>query len=125
MSTSPDLGLPFIAAGQAQPEVTYAEALIRLQALVMGAIELGVDTPPASPTAGDVYVLGTVPTGDWDGKANKVAIYYGGSWRFVPDVDSDGADIPMGLRHEGLSIFVRGSLNLLMVWNGSTWAPVA
>lgn len=120
MSTTPYLGLGLVAAGQAQPEVTHNEALVRLQALHMGAITIA-DTPPVSPAAGDVYLLGAGPTGDWAGKANKVAIYYGGSWRFVPDVDSDGTDIPMGLDHEGMQMYVRGSHNVLLRWNGVEW----
>ena len=122
MSTSPDLGLPFVVAGQAQPEITMNECLIRLQALTSAAIDW-TDTEPTSPVAGDVYLVGASPVGtNWTAEfANKIVIYYGGSWRKVPDVDSDGADIPMGLRHDGLCIFVRGSLNILMRWNGSAW----
>lgn len=119
---SPDLGLPFIVANQAQQEITHNEALVMLQALIMGAIDYGY-TPPSSPSVGDTYLLEATPdpSSDWAGKGNKVAIYYGSIWRFIPDINDAGTDIPMGLRHEGMQIYVRGSTNALMRWNGSAW----
>lgn len=126
MSTTPDFGIPLVAAGQAQQEVTHNEALIMLQVLLLGALAI-LNDPPATPAAGDTYVVGTAPTGDWALAANKIATYYGGSWRFVPDVDSDGTDIPMNPRHEGLEIYIRDNgsgsptTGSRFRWNGSAW----
>lgn len=42
------------------------------------------NTPPGSPTDGDVYIIGAAPTGAWAGNAGKVARWYanGGTWDF-------------------------------------------
>jgi hypothetical protein len=120
MTTSPDLGIPEIVSQQNQPEISHNEALIMLQALAQGVIDRAINTPPGSPTSGDSYIIGAAPTGAWAGKANKIAIYWSNAWRFVPDVDSAGTDIPIGARHEGLKVWVRDE-DKLYVWSGSAW----
>lgn len=45
-------------------------------------MDIGIDTPPGSPTEGDSYVIGATPTGLWAGHANKVTIYFDSVWRF-------------------------------------------
>lgn len=121
MTTSPDLGIPYIAGQQAQPEVTHNDALNMLIALQKGAIDKDLNAPPGSPSNGDVYIVGGSPTGAWAGKANKIAIYATNAWTFVPGNDSNGANIAMGARHEGLKIWVQDE-NLLYAWTGSAWA---
>lgn len=120
MSTSPDLGLPYIASSQAQPEVTHNEALNLLQALLNGATDRGINTPPGSPTSGDIYIVGTAPTGAWAGRANTVTIWTGTAWDFIPGETSAGTPITMGARQEGIRVWVKDE-NLKYVWNGSSW----
>lgn len=120
MSTSPDLGIPYIANQQAQPEVTHNDALNMLIALQKGAIDRGLNTPPGSPVNGDVYILGAAPTGAWSGKANKIAIYTTNAWTFIPGNDSDGANIAIGARHEGLKLWVQDE-DCIYAWSGSAW----
>lgn len=122
MSTSPDLGLPFVSQSQAQPEITHNEALLLIQALLKGAISAGDNAPPGGDTDGDVYVLGAAPTGAWAGQAKKIAVYYDGSWRFLPGVDSDGSNIAMGARHAGMLIFVQDVASLYY-FDGADWGP--
>lgn len=43
-----------------------------------------LDTPPASPTAGDKYLVGTSPTGAFSTKANNHAAWSGHQWIFTP-----------------------------------------
>ena len=123
MTTSPDLGIPYIASSQAQPEVTHNDALNMLIALQKGAIDKDLNAPPGSPTNGDVYIVGPAPTGAWAGKANKIAIYATNAWTFVPGNDSNGSNIAMGARHEGLKIWVQDE-NVLYGWSGSAWAII-
>lgn len=42
------------------------------------------NTPPGSPSDGDVYIIGAAPTGAWAGNAGKVARWYAndGAWDF-------------------------------------------
>lgn len=132
MSTTPDFGMPLVAAQQQQPEVTHNEAITFFSAMMNGAIDIGLNSPPGGspgPVVGDCHIVGTSPTGAWAGKANKIAIYTTGGWRFIPDVDSAGTNIAIGARHKGMTIWVRddgaspagGSLYL---WSGSAWVAV-
>lgn len=46
-----------------------------------------LSAPPASPTTGDTYIVGSSPTGAWAGKKGQVAVWTGSSWAFgVPRV---------------------------------------
>lgn len=120
MGATPILGIPTIETQQAQPEITHNEAVYLLQLALMGAISLGDNAPPGSPAEGDVYVLGSAPTGAWTGKANKIAIRFNGAWRFLPGNDASGTNIPIGADQAGLTIFNRDD-GLLYYWTGSAW----
>lgn len=97
MSVTPRLNLPFLSAGQAQKEFTHNEALQTLDAVVATAVEEPPRTaPPSSPAIGACYIVDASPTGAWAGKANYVAAYTSGGWRFVAPI-------------EGLSAYVRSS----------------
>lgn len=124
MATTPNLGIPYIAGQQAQPEVTHNSALNMLQALTYGVLQVGLNTPPGSPTQGDSYIVGTAPTGVWTGRANAIAIYMGTAWVFVPDRNSAGTVITMGAAQEGLKVWSKPD-NGLYVWDGSAWASFA
>jgi hypothetical protein len=85
---TPRLGLPFLAAGQAQKEVTHNEALALADAAICPAVQaLGLDAPPASPTPGQCWIVGAAPTGAWTGQAQALAIWTSGGWRFVPAIE--------------------------------------
>lgn len=120
MSTTPDTGLPLVAAQQAQPEVTHNEAVTVLASLFNGVIDQGRNTAPVSPTVGDAYIIGAVPTGTWAGRPYSVAVYTSGGWRYFPDRDSAGSIITMGVRHEGVRVWDR-ALNDTYVWTGAAW----
>lgn len=119
MTTSPDLGIPYIDSQQDQPEVTHNNAIDVIQALLRGAIDR-TNTPPGSPVAGDVYLIGTAPTGVWAGKANRVAIYSGSAWEYIPGFNSAGTLITMGSRQEGMRIWVNDE-DTFYIWNGTAW----
>lgn len=112
MTTTPRLALPYILTQQAQKEVTHAAGLNRLDALVQPVVQvIGLNTPPASPTDGQCWIVGATPTGAWAGQANRLAQRIGGAWVFyAPFV--------------GLVVFDAATL-AQWGWNGSTWALVA
>lgn len=120
MSTSPDLGFPFIEEQQTQPEVTHNDAILVISALLKGVISSGGNTPPGSPTDGDAYIVGTAPTGVWSGKANTIAIRYNGAWNFIPGFNNSGSQIAPGARQEGMVVYDQ-AINGLQVWTGSAW----
>lgn len=119
MATSPKFGLPYIAEGQASPEVTHNAANNMLQILASASKSI-VNGPPGSPAEGDVHIVGTVPTGAFVGHANALAGRFGGAWVFVPGVDDDGTIIPMGASHEGLTLWNVGTSDRQM-WDGAAW----
>ena len=82
MSSTARLGLPYIVSGQAQKEVTHNEGLNKLDAFVTPVVADIADAPPGSPAAGDLYIVGTSPSGDFTGHANQLAQYQTGGWVF-------------------------------------------
>ena len=79
--------LPFIAAGQAQKEVTHNEAVERIDALLhLSVLSMSLDVPPVGPVVGSAWIVGSAPTGEWAGHAADIASYGGGGWRFVQPV---------------------------------------
>ncbi|MFL6722254.1 MAG: DUF2793 domain-containing protein [Sphingomonas sp.] len=97
MSGTARLTLPFLSAGQAQKEFFHNEALQTLDLVVGAAVEEGPRAaPPTSPVVGDCYIVGSSPTGDWTGRAQCLAGYTSGGWRFVSPI-------------EGLSAYVKAS----------------
>lgn len=121
MTTTPILGIPYIASSQSQPEVTHNTALNMIQLLTYGARDKDLTAPPGSPIEGDVYIVGSLtPTGAWAGRANSVAGFFGGAWIFLPDRDNNGSVISMGLSQAGLLKYVVDE-DLVYVWNGAAW----
>lgn len=88
MDVTQRLGLPLIASGQAQKEVMHNEALLLADLLIGGAVEEPPrNAPPATPAAGQAWIVGASPSGDWVGKAGFIAGYTAGGWRFVAATD--------------------------------------
>ena len=70
-------------------------------------LDKDLSTPPASPSTGDRYIVGSSPTGDWSGHANDVAEWNGSSWDFVAS-------------EEGFACWVEDE-DALYVFNGTSW----
>ena len=84
MSGTPRLALPLLSVGQAQKEFFHNEALQTLDLIAAPAVEEGPRaTPPTSPTVGACYIVASSPTGAWAGKAQCIAAYTSGGWRFI------------------------------------------
>ena len=82
--TTPRLKMPMIVPGQAQKEMSHNDALATLDLLVQGSVvEAGRVTPPTAPTVGQAWIVGTGATGAWSGRADAVAGWTDGGWRFV------------------------------------------
>lgn len=79
---TPHLGLPLIAAAQAQKHVTHNEALGLLDALVqLACLDKDLSAPPPSPAEGDRYlVTAASPTGAWAGLSGQVVRFQDGVW---------------------------------------------
>jgi hypothetical protein len=79
---TPRLGLPLLAASQAQKHVTHNEALGLLDALVqLACLDKDLTAPPQNPAEGDRYlVVASNPGGAWAGLAGQVVRYADGVW---------------------------------------------
>jgi hypothetical protein len=117
MTTSANLGIPYIASNQSQPEVTHNDAIVMIQVLLArGVLQRGLNTPPSTPSNGDAYIVGTSPTGIWAGKANVIAAYYQDQWYYVPGFDSNGTQLTMGSDQIGLMVYSRPDADFY-IWN--------
>ena len=108
METTHRLALPLIQSGQAAKEIAHNESLLALDLLVGGAVEEPPrNAPPASPVAGQAWIIGPSPTGIWAGKAGQVAGYTAGGWRLIAAVD-------------GMTLLVR-STGTFAIHSGGAW----
>jgi Protein of unknown function (DUF2793) len=88
MSNTPNLSLPYLAAGQAQKHVTLNESLRMLDAIVQLAVaSRGVTAPPATPANGQSHIVPSGATGLWSGQAGRIAAFQDGGWIFYPPVE--------------------------------------
>jgi len=105
---TPKLGLPYITQGQAQKEVTHAEGLNILDAVVqLSVLSSSLTAPPSSPSDGDCYIPASGATGAWTDWDLNIAVARDGSWtKIVPQAGWIAWDIGQ---------------SALLVFDGSAW----
>jgi hypothetical protein len=110
--TSARFSLPFILPGQGQKELYHNEALSLLDAALHAAVETAATaTIPETPALGEAWIVGPAATGVWAGKADKLAIWTGGGWRFV-------APVP------GMTVWNK-AIGCWIHWSGTAWSDGA
>jgi hypothetical protein len=83
MSETPNLGLPYLVAAQAQKHVTHNEALRALDAIVqLTVVDRDQAAPPMSPADGDRYIVAPSATGAWTGKDTQIVAWQDNAWIF-------------------------------------------
>lgn len=88
MVRTPKLGLPYLAAGQAQKHVTVNEGLRLVDGLVQMTAESRASTaPPATPGEGAIYIVPPGATGGFAGHVGDVARYIDTGWEFLSPQD--------------------------------------
>lgn len=77
--------LPLLAVSQAQKEVTHNEALVLIDALLHMVVEDALSIPPllTDDDIGRCWLITGTPSGPWQSKSDQIAVWIGGSWRFV------------------------------------------
>lgn len=50
-------------------------------------LDIGQNSPPGSPSAGDVHVVGDSPSGDWTDRPHAIAVYDDGAWTLVDPLE--------------------------------------
>lgn len=90
--------LPLLALSQAQKELTHNEALMRIDALLHTTVidELAIPPMVTDADIGKCWLIAASPVADWAGKAGQIALWVGGSWRFLTPTE--------GMRARQLSI---------------------
>lgn len=84
--------LPLLQPGQAQKEMTHNEAVAVIDLIAQASVvAAGLSTPPSSPTLGQCWIVGASPAGAWAGKADHLAGWTDGGWRFVAPVEGMAA----------------------------------
>ena len=86
-STTPNLRLPLLIAGQAQKEFFVNQALGILDALQRAAVAASQAEPPAQADEGDCYRVTAPALSDWAGCEDHIAVRIGDSWHLVPPRD--------------------------------------
>ncbi|MBE7218621.1 MAG: DUF2793 domain-containing protein [Caulobacteraceae bacterium] len=111
---TPRLGLPYLAAAQAQKHVTMNAALALLDGLVSSAAESRtLAAQPAAPADGSLYILPAAPTGaDWAAAgAGALMRFEAGAWEALAAAD-------------GQIAYVRDEAKLV-ARHGGAWVDVA
>ncbi len=82
--TTPNFGLPMLHVGQAAKELTHNEALMLIDALLLGRVK-AIAYDPLSLTAapGDLWIVGSGASGDWSAMEDNLALKTDGGWRFI------------------------------------------
>ena len=105
-----DLGYLKPAQAYSKPEVDAKLAALTTGMIHGESVNSITNTPPA-PTVGDLYIVGTTPTGAWAGQANNLAYWDGAAWVF---------EAPRA----GESHLVE-SMSETWHWSGTAWVKVA
>lgn len=85
MNATARFALPLLYPGQAQKELFHNEALVLADALIQPCVEaIGINAPPTAAAAGQCWIIGESPTGEWAGAAKALALWTASGWRFVP-----------------------------------------
>jgi len=112
MDHTPRLSLPFIMPGQAQKHITHNEAILALDCLVQPVVESRtVTAPPATPLAGEAWIVPAGASGVWTGHTDEIAAYAAGAWSFLDPA-------------AGWQVYDRSD-GTLLVFDAGAWTPLA
>ena len=81
---TPRYKLPLLATGQSNKELFHNEALTLLDFLVHPAvIAKHRDPDTLDPVEGEAWLIDDDPVGEWVARANQLALWTAGGWRFL------------------------------------------
>lgn len=113
MST-PNVGIPYVPQGTLDPAAGLNLSLNVIDALLQTAvIEIGLNTPPGSPSDGDLYIVG-VGTGAWSGQDDNLARYVadGAFWQFY----TAGTQVNLVVNREDSGIYAYNATSASSGW---------
>lgn len=84
MNESSRWGLPLLAAGQAQKEITHNEAMLAVDRLLQLAVaSRRAVEPPAESVPGDLHIVGFAAVGPWADHVGELAAFDGRGWTYT------------------------------------------
>ena len=89
------------------PTLSKVVSMLNERGLLKAVLDKDLTAPPASPNAGDRYIVAQGATGDWQGHDNQIAEYDGSAWQFTVPV-------------EGYLVVVKDEDDLYL-FDGSNW----
>lgn len=111
MADTNRLGLPFLAAAQAQKHVTVNDALRMLDGIVQATIFDTRPNPPAGQPAGRCFIVASGGTAEWTGWDGDIAMWADGTWYRI-------------IAAEGFRVW-DSSADELLVHTGGAWVSLA
>ncbi len=107
--TSARFALPFILPGQAQKEAFHNEALALVDAALHASVGWDPTTDiPTDPEPGESWIVGAGAADPWAGRANNLATWTDGGWRFT-------APVP------GMTVW-NVDAGYWLYWSGAAWS---
>lgn len=128
MPNTPNTEIPYVPEGTLDPAAGLNDALNVIDALLQPrVISIGDNAPPSTGADGDMYIVGTSPTGDWAGHPNELARYVleGQFWQFY----TPGVQVQTVINDQDSVLYVYDTVNSPNSWGtvqaGSSTAPVS
>jgi hypothetical protein len=110
MAVTPRHELLTMDSTTGDPTGTFSESMRRLDARVGTSVEAVLSTPPGSPVEGQMWLLGTTPTGAWAGHGNEIAYRTSTGWYYIEPF-------------EGWTLYNK-TTNSLQTYDGAFWTDV-
>ncbi|PKP91310.1 MAG: hypothetical protein CVT75_09565 [Alphaproteobacteria bacterium HGW-Alphaproteobacteria-14] len=82
-SSTPNIGLPLLIAGQAQKEFFLNQSLVIIDSLYRGSVIASQPAPPSNADEGDCFRVTAPASLGWEDCEDHIAIRIGGSWHFI------------------------------------------
>ena len=111
MTETQNLGLPFLAASQAQKHVTVNEAVLMIDQLVHCSVARPEAGAPPLASEGERFIVPSGAAGAWAAHVDALAVWQDGAWRFHAPA-------------KGWLVW-SGQDQSLLVYSGSAWQKAA
>lgn len=108
--TTPRLGIPELAEGQAVPETSVNEQVRYLEqgAGFFTIVDRDLSTPPGSPVDGDAYIVAGTGLAAWASHDGDIAFRFSSAWEFINIA-------------EGMAFWIEDENKLLVALTASTF----
>jgi hypothetical protein len=100
-----------IPSGNPNIDTLAISGILPADSTITWSVNDSLSTPPASPNAGNIYLVGTSPTGAFTGKANYIATFDGTSYTFHAPTVGDK--------------LYNAATNVVSQWTGVDWVRIS